>query len=844
MKTRNYLWALALPAMLTACSQEEFTTENSSNGNGLNLVENPIENFSLKVEIGDGADTRVVSGSDGKQKWEVDDKMGLVWITPKYWDSVWNGADWEDVLTVLDRPEFFANNRFTIKSEGEESVWYSDANTMEGKHFAYFPYQTEWGEGYLQTKGGQERLKVYNTAEQEDVNGTDRLKWMLNHQTMLSPTYEFLEEEGTTGFSDERRVTMYLFSNRLNIQPKFTNLINGLKVYGYELKTVHNYNTVVKPFVTEAYINANALPASDEFGGCNWASMDDKNYALADFYEPNKLTDALKLTYSDGTVAAASAPKFTFLFLPLTENAVKYDGNYANVHNASKIVLVAHTNYGDITIEKVTGQFNSNSTKEEEISLSELYYNGAHMKEINAATTYKGFVGNAGVTRGAAGGDNGNITATFDCSTIEFKTECVKNNATLNRVLRMIANYKKVLGDDYKEATITLCENVTFKDLALTELLEQKEEELGVDINITGKTWVEDGTAKYSKITWTGESSIAQEIPNTNNYVEGKLTADVNTTNGLTTTYVLDGGTLDNLGTARAVTVEEGGQMNNDGMVKTAKNFGTVYNNPATTDKPEDQPTINELYNYATTYNYANINKVMANNNEDGTHANSAKIVLKNNPNPQLDSTLGSIFRIGHVAGDVMDADENNIEYTVENNNAIANGKDFATALNNKATNIFVADGVDIDATSYVVLNGQKFAARVTFKGKSTYTMQSSSMFDNALKVAEVVLDGAADVTFKNQLAEGGYYTNDTYALAADRIAMNDGSKLELGKNVLIAARNVWIQPNSSVTIASANSETGAALYYLYIARENTEIKGTATINEMPDEVKEYFGWI
>ena len=222
-------------------------------------------------------------------------------------------------------------------------------------------------------------------------------------------------------------------------------------------------------------------------------------------------------------IDAATAPKFAFLLLPADVEdltwAKYWDGN-------SVIWLTAHTNYGDITISDVTGKFSANMTTESTISLSKLYYNAENVSIKQAADTYVGFLGNAGTTRGAETGDNGNITATFDFKDINFTLECVKNNATLNRVLRMIANYKKILGDDYKEATITLCENVTFKDLALTELLEQKEEEIGVDINITGKTWQEDGATKYSKITWTGESSIAQEIPNTNNYVEGTLTAE------------------------------------------------------------------------------------------------------------------------------------------------------------------------------------------------------------------------------------------------------------------------------------------------------------------------------
>lgn len=822
MERRNYLLALALPALLAACTQDELMTENANN-DGLKLVENPIENFNLKVNVAEDVQTRVTTGAE----WQVGDQMGLVWFNPYYYD-------WNDQMQQLNKPQFYANNRMTISDGGSGTgVWTSDAVIMEGQHFAYFPFQTVWGEDYLQVKGGQEILKVYNTADQED-DANNRLSWMMNHQTLLSPSYKFTDANGGAGISDERRIDLYLFSNRLNINPKFVNAPADLKVYSYELKASNGYNGTYDAFVTEAEILANKLPSSTNFSGCNWATIDNANIKLGDFYNPTKFTSSLEVTYAQKEgIDAATAPKFAFLLLPIDKEDLS--GN--NWGDFSVIRLTAHTNYGDITISNVTGKFDANMTTENTISLSKLYYNGETASNGQAADTYVGFLGNAGTTRGATTGNNGDITATFDFKDIEFTLDCVEDNVSLNRTLEMIANYKSILGDGYTTATITLCHEVTFDNLALTELLEQKEEEIGVDINITGKTWEEDGAKKYSKITWTGESSIAQEIQNTNNYVEGTLTADVNTTGGLTTTYVLDGGTLDNLGTARAVTVEKGGLLNNNyGLVKTANNYGTIYNNPATTDKPEDQPTIGKLYNYATTYNYANIESVEANENDDET----AVIILKDNENLAANGRyeLGAIFRIGEVY-----EPETNIQYTVDSKDAVLAASDLATALNNFATDIYVEDGVNIRATAATAMNGKAYGARVTFLGKTTYTISSSAQFDNAVRLGEIVLAENAKVTVENELWNSGRLTIDVYALAASRTALNDGSKLTIGGGAIVATREVYVEPDAKATISTEKNVENSKLYFIYETTLDATLTKSGNVNYMPEDIKAKFGW-
>ena len=829
MKRINYLFALALPALMAACTQEELVTNDAGN-NGLNLVENPIENFSLKVNIGDAPETRVTDDED----LQVGDKMGLAWFSPRYMDQYGN------LQQPLDRPEYFANNQLTLGLADGSGLWTSDAVIMEGTHFAYMPFQTKWENQKkypLQVKGGQEALQVYNETTQMG-NASDRQDWMVNHQVYLSPAYEFTADNGGAGINEKRSVSLYLFSNRLNIQPNFVNGPADWTVYSYELKVNQVQHHDIKPFVTHAEILANRLPKATDFGGqCNWASIsNDKK--LVDFYKPVKSAESLTMQYAEGYEAKASDNlKFTFLLLPITKEYIK--SAKINKQYAGEIVLVAHTNYGDVTIASVKGIFDANVPTESEMTLEKLYYNGTN-DNAQDATTMVGFVNNAGVTRGNGTGKNGNLTATFDFKNIKTTLPKVCDNATLNQALNMIKNYKKALGDAYTTDEITLCKQPTFNNLAFTEKIEATEKATGVDITVTGQKWEdEDGGKHFSEITWKGESSIAQRISCSENIVadDAKLTAEVDG-KGLTETTVY--GTLENNGIAEIVIVEEGGLLYNNGKATTLYNNGTAYNNPAETRAPKDQSEITDLYNYGTVYNYGRIETVNANNNVDADNVNTAKIVLMNNPNVENGDVIGAIFNIEKIADDV-ERDENNIEYTVEKSNAVKAGAQFAVALNNNATNIFVADGTNISATaSQQTLNRKRFAARITFNGTSTYTFASAAQFDNALKVDEVVLAEGANVTFSNELANSGV-ASDIYALATGKFMMNNTSKLTLGKNVLIAASQFYVEPNSNVTVST--NELNSKIYYIYYSRENSEVKGKHSINEMPSEIKEEFGW-
>lgn len=813
MKRINYLFALALPALMAACTQEELVTSDAGN-NGLKLVENPIENFSLKVNIEDEVGTRMVGN-----KFEVGDQMGLVWFNASYND--WEGT----VIEQTKNPNYYANNRMTISQNANgESVWTSDAVIMEGTHFAYLPFQTVWEnqEVYpLQVKGGKEALQVYNETDQKD-DASNRKYWAYNHATYLSPAYNFTAENGTAGISDERRIDMSIFSNRLSFTPAFENAPADLTVYSYELTEAGYFNMHVTPFVTHAEILAHMLPKSSDFSnGCNWATLNTTT-TLEDFYKPVKFAQSLTKTYAN-EVKASEAPQFMFLLLPATaKSIIKYT---PAEQNASKLQLIAHTNYGDITIENVKGKFDANSTKVSEISLSQLYYNGENISKVKEASTYVGFVDVAGTTRGATTGINGTITATFDFNDITFTLPEVCSNATLERALNMIKRYQNKLGDDCpEEFTLQLCKQPVFTDLDFTGTLNDFMEETGLEISVTGyNTWSdEDGTLhKYSEITWKGNSKLDQVIPYTENFVADGATLTTNSEKNIGKITVQNGGRLTNNGLASTVIVEEGGSATNNGNIETVNNYGTLTNAMAATAVAEDQPTIGKLSNYNRVINYATLTNVARNTKEDGT---AATIELKDNTRKGALGTLGSIFKVNAKAAENGKLGLGIIKYDLDSATPADAGTDLAHALNNYATQITVDAAVTkIKAPESAVFQNDNCnrkndfnRAQITFEGSTEYSINNKTAEGSLLALGEVVLNEGITLTVSN-----AYYTGNNsgatvsaYALVTDVLTMGNASTVEVKEITSVVAEKVGIEDGVSATLKTQGRDKLSKLAY------------------------------
>ena len=799
---------------MAACTQEELVTNDAGN-NGLKLVENPIENFSLKVDIEDGIGTRMVGNN-----FEVGDQMGLVWFNASYND--YKG----DVISQTQNPNYYANNRMTIsKDAAGDGVWTSDAVIMEGTHFAYLPFQTKWKnqEKYpLQVKGGKEALRVYNETDQkDDVN--NRLYWANNHATYLSPAYEFTEENGGAGISEKRRIGMKIFSNRLSIKPEFKNIPAGMVLYGYELRAGEYSGKTYAPFVTHAEILAHKLPKSEVFGGCNWATLNTTpKTKLSDFYKPVKHASSLSVTYAN-QIDPAQAPKFMFLLLPaLSETFPAHSGNAEK--QASKIELVAHTNYGDIVIKNVTGRFDANMMTEKEILLSELYYNGAKVDEAKDATSFVGFVNIAGTTRGDADKD-GNIVATFDCNNIEFKLPEVCSNETLTRALDMIESYQTIMGDACRPSfELQLCHQPVFTDLDFTGTLNDFMEETKLEITVKGKSpWTdEDGTShKYSEITWKGNSKLDQVIPNTENFVADGATLTTNSEKNIVKITVLDDGKLTNNGLVSTVTVEEGGSATNNGTIKTVINYGTVTNAMAATAAEEDQPTISSLSNYNRVTNYATLTSVVRNTKEDGT---AATIELKDNTKKGSLGTLGSIFKVDASAAENGKLGLGIIKYDLDSTTPADAGTDLAHALNNYATQITVDAAVtEIEAPESTAFQNANCTrkndfdrAQITFEGSTEYTIDNKTAEGSLLALGEIVLNEGITLTVSNAYYTGNNSGADVsaYALVTDVLTMGNNSIVEVKEITSVVANEVGIADGVSATLKTQGKDKLSNLAY------------------------------
>lgn len=837
MKRINYLFALALPALMAACTQEELVTSDASN-NGMNLVENPIENFSLKVNIEDEVGTRMVGN-----KFEVGDQMGLVWFNP--WYNEGKGQ--------LKGKEFYANNRMTISQNANgEGVWTSDAVIMEGTHFAYLPFQTVWENQKvypLQVKGGKEALQVYNETDQKD-DASNRLYWAYNHATYLSPAYEFTAKDGTAGISDDRRIDMRIFSNRLSFTPVFENAPADLTVQSYELTEAGNFNTHVTPFVTHAEILAHMLPKSGDFGGCDWATLNTTT-KLTDFYTPVKCAESLTMTYAN-EVKASEAPQFMFLLLPATKSSII---RYTQAEqNASKLQLIAHTNYGDITIENVKGKFDANSTKESEISLSQLYYNGENISKVKEANTYVGFVDVAGTTRGAKTGVNGAITATFDFNDITFVLPEVCNNATLNRALAMIKRYQNKLGDACPPLfELQLCYQPVFTDLDFTGTLNDFMEETGLTITVQGyNSWSdENGTPhKYTEITWKGKSNLDQVIPYTENFVADGATLTTNSEKkNIVKITVLDDGKLTNNGLVSTVTVEEGGSATNNGTIKTVINYGTVTNAMAATAADEDQPTISSLSNYNRVTNYATLTSVVRNTKEDGT---AATIELKDNTKKVGLGTLGSIFKVGASAAENGKLGLGIIKYDLDSATPADAGTDLAHALNNYATQITVDATVTKIAApeSKVFQNGNSTTGKndfdrvqITFEGNTEYSIDNNTATGSLLALGEIVLKDGVTLTVSNAYFTGNNSgaTVSAYALVADELTMGNNAVVDVKEITTVVAAALNIADGVTATVKTVKGKEMLSEFYYGTQFGDGDLTTSGNITtEIPKAVKKY----
>lgn len=153
---KKILFALAMPALLAACTNEEIVDVQSSEMKevvGAELVSN-----GLTIDFSEEAQSRMTAAG----QFDDSDKLGLGWITTSGPSTVQS----ESVLPDLNK--LYGNHLF-VKDGDAEGAFTTYSNVYTGWHFAYYPY----------TRMAQvEQMKIANinpamTKEYTYNNGTN-----------------------------------------------------------------------------------------------------------------------------------------------------------------------------------------------------------------------------------------------------------------------------------------------------------------------------------------------------------------------------------------------------------------------------------------------------------------------------------------------------------------------------------------------------------------------------------------------------------------------------------------------------------------------------------------------
>lgn len=812
MKTKNLLYAMALPVLFGACAQDEF--ENVAQSTSNPLATEGVNIGPVAISVGEKPQTRLGQNTPGGawNVWNGDDIIGAVQYSyykkgsddPVYADA-WGSMMQQHPMTLENGSLFRGHTDF-----------------FEGDYFVYYPLQTKWiGDENIQKNYG-EFLRVYSPEVQED-NVDEHNKWVSENALQLSGAKAIKGDDA--GLNKGVNFTLKQFSNYLsfvnkngNGAPEIKNRPSDLVVYSYELRTFSHdeaadyglsageYGTsVVYPFATMAEINGEKMPKDDSFLYENGWSCGEMTTKIKDgvFYNAKEFTNKIKLEVKSNSgdyVTEQNARSFTFTLLPVAQKniATGQIGTTAEIQDRDqgRIYLVANTNYGVILQDVVyvsddkLGQ--GVNGYDQETTLSEIYWGD----ELYASSKFKGLMNVAG--------RNIICAVEFDFLNVvhNYPGE-VCDNRSLNEAITWINNLKKKLGDSYTQQTLQLCANPTFKNLDIPAYLEKRVAD-GVEVKFQQ---AEGGSA----VTFLGDCTLAdntllEEYVGTNTkYIVGneKTPGTLTVPAGsdiARTIYVAEKGELHNNGTIAAVQVYSNNGNYNNGTIKqaTVHEGGRLANGGADLENGR-QTVIEELNNEGHVSNYATIDKVAS---------NSGIIVLeKTNSN-------GNQFAIG----DVEDYDNmtGSIEYTVNANKALTDdnqrhtesGLDMMKALDNFATQVTInADVVDIrdyaEGSSY--LRSEIIIAQNSELAVNGYTPEKN---DVMLEVAKITINEGVKFTVTNWNANMSDYKGMAQAIAAMKFELNSGCTLYVNDKTNVYSMLFDYKGGSGITIDGANNMT------------------------------------
>lgn len=308
MKTKHILTAIALPALLAACSQDEDLSGALSQKDFSNIPTVDV-NFTASID-GNSPTTRMATRFD----WEEGDKVGFAWLG--------DGA----VISKIDGNAYQNHPLFctdpTAKSFETKTMLYI------GSYYAYMPYNAEI----------TSVVPMVFDASNQELAATSAS--YAKKAIYISPKLTELNDE-TAGIGKNTKLNLSRLSNAVTVNLTFGNAakFEGLKVMGISVdaKTSAPASVLPKSFTYKPTKDADVT---------DWSEMkSDKILAATsgNFFN----TSNGPATATVGAIEATSKEGLAVTDDQLTT----YILTLAATEAATKLEVVVSTNYGDVTVD-------------------------------------------------------------------------------------------------------------------------------------------------------------------------------------------------------------------------------------------------------------------------------------------------------------------------------------------------------------------------------------------------------------------------------------------------------------------------------------------------------------
>lgn len=307
MKTKHILTAIALPALLAACSQDEDLSGALSQKDFSNIPTVDV-NFTASID-GNSPTTRMATRFD----WEEGDKVGFAWLGDGTVISKIDGNAYQNHPLFCTDP--------TAKSFETKTMLYI------GSYYAYMPYNAEI----------TSVVPMEFDASNQELAATSAS--YAKKAIYISPKLTKLDGE-TAGIGKNTKLNLSRLSNAVTVNLTFGNTakFEGLKVMGISVdaKTSAPASVLPKSFTYK--------PTKDA-GVKDWSEMENDKILAANtgsFFNTSDgpaaaTVGAIEATSKEGLAVTDDQLTTYILTLAATEAATDLD-------------VVVSTNYGDITV--------------------------------------------------------------------------------------------------------------------------------------------------------------------------------------------------------------------------------------------------------------------------------------------------------------------------------------------------------------------------------------------------------------------------------------------------------------------------------------------------------------